>query len=209
MDLKSFNAFTIQTRRRATLVCTACLLLLGLGFPVAKDGQPARLLRLAVADATYAAPTLVPEAKGNFTQEGLALEIQHLRGTVRKQLPTNTATFNFLSQPSEAEVSDEDALNFLRVMSRAKRFIKAEPEQARTILGSAMKVSEEEIAASWKDLDFRLSLGPMVVSDMEAQERWARSSRLAPEDASAPQVLQRIRLGSLRRLDARAVRLFK
>lgn len=209
MDLKSFNAFSIQTRHRAILVCTACLLLLSLGFPVAQDSQPARPLRLAAVDATYAAPTLVTEARGNFTHEGLAREIQHLRGTVSKQLPTNTATFNFLSQPSEAGVSDEDALKFLRVMSRAKRFIKAEPEQARTIVAGAMKVSEEEIADSWKDLDFRLSLGQMVVSDMEAQERWARSNRLVPEDAPAPQVLQRIRLGALRQLDGRAVRLFK
>jgi ABC-type nitrate/sulfonate/bicarbonate transport system substrate-binding protein len=131
------------------------------------------------------------------------------KGAIVKQLPIYSATFNLLSQTSATGVSDDDALKFLRAMRKAERFIKAEPMQARAIVAGVMKVSVDDIAKSWEDLDFRLNLGQTLVSNLESQERWARANRLVPVDASAPQLLQRIRVGPLKQLDAQAVRLFK
>ena len=337
-----FKVLAMLAVRNATQACVATLLLCNLALPGAMAGQSGRPLKLAVADVAYAAPALVAEAKGYFTQEGLALEIQHFKlgrncveklvageadfataadvpallalmnrkdfdilatismskreyqmvirqgagitgpadlrgrrigilagsgahyftdsyllfhgidqsevihvplaakdpvmalergevdaaglfsaqvpeamarlqgkGTVGKQLPIYTATFNLLSQTSAAGVSDQDALKFLRAIRRAERFIKAEPMQARTIVAGVMKVSVDDIAKSWEDLDFRLNLGQTLVSNLESQERWARANRLVPEGAPALQLLQRIRVGPLRQLDAQAVRLFK
>jgi sulfonate transport system substrate-binding protein len=100
-------------------------------------------------------------------------------------------------------------MKFLRALRRAERFIKGEPVQARTIVAGVLKVSVDDLAKTWEDLDFRLGLGQTLVSNLEAQERWARANRLVPDDAPAPQLLQRIRVGPLRQLDAQAARLFK
>ncbi|QHE75800.1 ABC transporter substrate-binding protein [Hydrogenophaga sp. PBL-H3] len=342
MDQKRFSAPTLHNRRTVTRMCTASLLSLSLGCPVAQAGQPARPLRLAVSDVAYATLALVAEAKGYFMQEGLSLDIQHFklgrmcveklvagevdfataadvpallafmnrkefdilatistskrenqmvirqgpgitgpsdlrgkrigvlagtgahyfadafllfhgidqnevihvpldakdpaqalergqvdaaglfssqvpdalarlqgRGIVAKQLPIYTATFNLLSQTSAAGVSDDDALKFLRALRRAERFIKDEPAQGRAIVAGVMMVSADQLAKGWEDLDFRLSLGQTLVSNLESQERWARVNGLVPGDAPAPRLLQRIRVGPLRQLDAQAARLFK
>lgn len=342
LDQKCFSASSLPTRRTVVRTCTASLLHFGLGLTVAQAIPLNRPLRLAVSDVAYAAPALVAEAKGYFTQEGLNLEIQHFKlgricveklvagevdfataadvpallafmkrkefdilatvsmskrenqmvirqgadikgpadlrgkrigvlagtgahyfadafllfhgidhnevihvpldakdpalalerglvdaagllsaqvpdalerlqgkGIVAKQLPIYTATFNLLSQTAAAGVSDEAAMKFLRALRRAERFIKGEPVQARTIVAGVLKVSVDDLAKTWEDLDFRLGLGQALVSNLEAQERWARANRLVPDDVPAPQLLQRIRVGPLRQLDAQAARLFK
>lgn len=161
--------------------------------------DPAMALERGEVDAAGLFSAQVPDALARL--QG--------KGAIGKQLPIYTATFNLLSQTSAAGVSDEDALKFLRALRRAERFIKAEPVQARAIVAGVMKVSVDDIAKSWEDLDFRLSLGQTLVSNLEAQERWARANKLVPVDAPAPQLLQRIRVGPLRQLDPLAARLVK
>lgn len=163
----------------------------------AKD--PALALERGQVDAAGLFSAQVPDALARLKG----------RGIVAGQLPIYTATFNLLSQTAAAGVGDEAALKFLRALRRAEHFIKAEPAQARAIVAGALKVSVDDLAKTWGDLDFRLGLGQMLVSNLEAQERWARTNRLVPADAPAPQLLQRIRVGPLRQLDAQAARLFK
>lgn len=131
------------------------------------------------------------------------------KATVGKQLPIYTATFNLLSKTARAGVSDQDALKLMRALRKAEKFIADEPMQARTIVAGVLQVSVEDLAKGWEDLDFRLSLAQTLVSNLESQERWARASGLVPADAPAPKVLDRIRVGPLRQLDAQAVRLVK
>ena len=163
----------------------------------AKD--PALALERAEVDAAGLFSVQVPGALARL--QG--------KGTVSKQLPIYTVTFNLLSKTARAGVSDQDALKLMRALRKAEKFIVEEPLQAQKIVAGVLQVSQEDLAKGWEDLDFRLSLAQTVVSNLESQERWARASGLVPADAPAPQVLERIRVGPLRQVDAQAVRLIK
>jgi NitT/TauT family transport system substrate-binding protein len=118
-----------------------------------------------------------------------------------------SATFNLVSVPASAGVSDENLVRLLRAARRAEALIHAEPERARRIVAAALKLDPKSFELDFKDHDFRLQLAPTLISTLEAQARWARREQLVPAEAQLPDYADFIRSGPLRRVDPRAVRL--
>ncbi len=148
------------------------------------------------------------DAAGLFEPHGR--EALRRLGTQARALPLPeiiSTTFNLVSVPSAAGASDGDILKLLRAVQRANQLIRDDPEQARKIVATALKIDPLALAESWNDYDFRLQLGQPLVTTLEAQARWAMRIKSGGDRTRIPDFLEFIRAEPLRRLDARAVRL--
>lgn len=119
-----------------------------------------------------------------------------------------SVSFNIVSRPASAGVSDDDALKLLRAVQRAEALIQREPDRARAILARSLKVSETVLAKTWDDFEFRLQLAQPLITTLEAEARWAMRRRMVPA-GEVPDYLDLVRSEPLMRLDPRAVRIIK
>ncbi len=117
--------------------------------------------------------------------------------------------FNLVSAPASAGVSDAIVVKLLRAVERANALIRRNPAEARRLAADILKVDVKEIERTWDAFEYRLQLAQPLVSQLEAQVRWALREKLVPSSSRAPEYLDMIRLEPLRQLDARAVRLVR
>lgn len=133
-----------------------------------------------------------------------------IMGSQLIQLPSPKSYVNSLSLvtgSAAAGVRDEDIVKLLRAVSRAVALIRSQPEVARHLVATSLKMDPQQLQLSWPDYDFKLQLGQPLVNRLEAQARWALREKLAPAGSVLPNYLDLIRTGPLRSLDPRAVRL--
>ncbi len=119
-----------------------------------------------------------------------------------------TVTANLVSAPAAAGVRDEDLVRILRALKRACDFIHEQPMQAKAMLATQLRVDAALIDVSWSDYDYRLRLDQSLITGLEAESRWALRESLVPK-GSAPDYLERMRLGPLGSVDSRAVSIVK
>lgn len=119
-----------------------------------------------------------------------------------------SVSFNIVSRPASAGVSDDDAVKFLRAVQRAVALIQKDPERAQAIVTKSLKLSPGDLARTWNDSEFRVQLSQNLVTTLEAQARWALRRKLVPA-GPVPDYLDLVRIEPLKRLDPRAVGIVK
>jgi len=120
--------------------------------------------------------------------------------------PFFAVTFNLVASP---KVSDADSARLLRAIQRANSFIRDRPAEAQAVAAEILQVPHTAVAETWSGFDFRLHLGQPLIAQLEAQVRWAIREKLVPTDSTMPDYLDLVRLGPLRQVDPRAVRLVR
>ena len=68
----------------------------------------------------------------------------------------------------------------LRAMERGVHYCRTEPEQARAIMASVLKVDTSKWKAQWPTYRFKLGLDQGLILGLEDQSRWAVSTGLVP-----------------------------
>lgn len=131
------------------------------------------------------------------------------RGRVLPSPRFFTLTFNLVSAGTQAGVSPEDEVRLLRAVKRAETLIREEPERARKILATVLKLDPAMLVEAWGDFEYRLQLGQPLINTLEAQARWALREGLAPAGARMPNFLELINPEPLRRVDPQAMRLVR
>ncbi|MBY0437915.1 MAG: ABC transporter substrate-binding protein [Burkholderiales bacterium] len=117
--------------------------------------------------------------------------------------------FNLVSASASAGVSDADAARLLRAVERANEFIRRNPAEARQVAAGILKIDVKEVERTWDAFEYRLHLSQPLVSQLEAQVRWALREKLVPPGTRAPEYLDMVRVEPLRQVDPRAVRLVR
>ena len=72
----------------------------------------------------------------------------------------------------------------LRAVGRGEDFIANNRERAIEIVASRMKMDRQVVAAIWEQYQFRIFLDQAIVTDLEAEGRWAIENKYA--NATAP-----------------------
>lgn len=119
-----------------------------------------------------------------------------------------TASINLVSVSATAGGRDEDIVKLLRALQRANGLIATDPERARRIVATRLKLAPQLLEAIWDGYDHQLHLGQPLVTGLEAQARWALRAGLVPRQA-VPDYLDFIRTSPLRVVDRTTVTLVK
>ena len=78
----------------------------------------------------------------------------------------------------DLEHSNDEALRLLKALDLAVEWINNNPDQALETIATSLNLSVDQVAWSWEDLVFRLSLGNSLLSNIQLQARWAVESGL-------------------------------
>jgi ABC-type nitrate/sulfonate/bicarbonate transport system substrate-binding protein len=82
-------------------------------------------------------------------------------------------TFNLLTNaPISAEAAEQN-IRLLQALDESIAWMNANPILARTITAKRLNLPVEQLAWSWHDYTFRLSLGNGLLSNLQLQARWA------------------------------------
>lgn len=117
--------------------------------------------------------------------------------------------FNLVCAPASAGVTDADAVRLLRAVDRAMDIIRRTPAEARRLAASILKVDAKEVDRTWDAFEYRLQLSQPLITQLEAQVRWAVREKLVPPPRRVPEFLDMVRVEPLRQVDSRAVRLVR
>lgn len=97
-------------------------------------------------------------------------------------------SFNLIAAKALLGTRDEELRKILTALARAERFISLQPEQAKALLRSRLKLDQAFIDWIWPDYHYRLTLDQWLLSSLEAEARWARRGGhiegIASSDAS-------------------------
>lgn len=172
---------------------------------------------LSSSDINFVAlePTQVASAlvRGEIDAAGLfgtfASEALRQLGPDGRILPGPAFFAVMFNLVSAAGVPDGDVVRLLRAVERANELIRRSPAEARRLGASILKVDVKEIERTWEAFEYRLQLSQPLVSQLEAQVRWALREKLATAPPRTPEYLDMIRVEPLRQIDPRAVRLVR
>ncbi|KFZ37275.1 hypothetical protein HR45_11410 [Shewanella mangrovi] len=98
-------------------------------------------------------------------------------------------SFNLIVRKPDNEQYQPQHISFLRALQRANEFMVENPQQAQQYVAEYLKVPLTEVSALWPDYLFRLSLDNTLVSNLNAQARWAINKGLT-EISSPPDYRQ-------------------
>ena len=67
----------------------------------------------------------------------------------------------------------ETLKKFLRAIDRAEKFIQENKDEAINIVSGRLKLNRETVNSFWNGYEFKLFLDQTVLTDIEAEARWA------------------------------------
>lgn len=92
----------------------------------------------------------------------------------------------------------------LRGLIRGVGFIREQPDEARRIVASTLKMDELQMAEFWNTSNFGVTLPPTLIINLEDQARWAIKNKLT-DNKSVPNFLNYIYFDALRAVEPGAV----
>jgi NitT/TauT family transport system substrate-binding protein len=69
---------------------------------------------------------------------------------------------------------------FLKAIDRAETFIRDNRDEAVNIVSRRLKIERETVDSFWNSYEFRLFLDQTVLTDLEAEARWAIKNKYTP-----------------------------
>lgn len=91
-------------------------------------------------------------------------------------------SFNLVARKPDNVQYQTELVKLLKALDRANEFILAHPADAQQYIAQYLKVPLNEIQSLWPDYLFRLSLDNALVSNLNAQARWAIQRKLSTRD---------------------------
>ncbi len=91
-------------------------------------------------------------------------------------------SFNLLAMTPNLEHSNDESLRLLKALDLAVEWINNNPDKALETIATSLNLSVDQVAWSWEDLVFRLSLGNSLLSNIQLQARWAVESGLVDSE---------------------------
>ena len=134
-----------------------------------------------------------------------------------KQLGRQEVTFSASNLYSELYVlvahpkqADQDASTIkalLRALQQAESFAAANPEEAKQILQKYTKLDRGIINGIWSDFTFKIALTPELLSDWNAEARWAKATGKVTPQTEVPNFSGYVDSRFLQEVDPSAVRI--
>lgn len=92
-------------------------------------------------------------------------------------------SFNLLALKKHLEqATDDEPVRVLKALDSAVDWINSNPDVAMKSVATSLNLSVDQVAWSWKDLLFRVSLGNALFSNIQLQARWATERGLVEND---------------------------
>jgi NitT/TauT family transport system substrate-binding protein len=114
---------------------------------------------------------------------------------------TYSETFNIVVMRPYLEKNPELIGKFLAAMLDAEAWMKANPDEAITVVAQAVAMKREDLAALWKEFVYHVALDDKQLDVLKAHSAWRLASGNHPPDATMPDFLKVIEPGPLKKLD--------
>lgn len=116
-------------------------------------------------------------------------------------------TFNIVTTQDYVAKNPAAVQAFLRALIDALDWIKANPEQAITVIAETVGMKREDFAPLWGDYNYDVVLDERVLSVLRAHAQWRLDSRNAPPGATMPDFMTVVNAGPLKAVAPDRVRL--
>lgn len=126
-------------------------------------------------------------------------------------LPSKTIyreDFYFVPNRNFIKNNPEALKKFLRAINRAENFIQENREESINIVSRRLKLSRETVASFWNGYEFKLFLDQTVLTDLEAEARWAIKNKYTTA-TKIPDYLNFIYTDALQAIKPEAVNLIR
>ncbi len=167
------------------------------GTPVGSSGHFFLSLLLLYSGLNMSDVTVVdidapdlPKALSEGTVDAIAIWQPHINdtrallGEKALLLPSKNIyreDFYIVSQTSLTQDKPEALKRFLTALDRAEDFIQKNREEAITIVAGRLRLDREIVASIWDGYEFKLFLDQSIVTDLEAEARWAIDNKYTTE----------------------------
>ncbi len=110
-----------------------------------------------------------------------------------------------LAGPEEFVKGNPEAVKkILRALIRGAAFVKEKPAEAQKIVAGFLGLTEAQVARSWNEYAFQVTLHPLLLMNLENQARWAIRKESVPKRA-VPNFLTHFYFEGLKAVDPEAV----
>lgn len=116
-------------------------------------------------------------------------------------------TFNIVTTQDFLGKNPVPVQSFLRALIDALGWIKANPDQAITVIAETVGMKREDFAPLWGDYNYDVVLDERVLSVLRAHAQWRLDSKNAPPGATMPDFMTVVNPGPLRAVAPDRVRL--
>ena len=82
-------------------------------------------------------------------------------------------TWNLAGPEDFVKGNPEAVKKILRALSRGAAFVKEKPQECRKIVAGYLGLTETQVARSWSDYAFQVTLHSLLLMNLENQARWA------------------------------------
>jgi NitT/TauT family transport system substrate-binding protein len=110
-----------------------------------------------------------------------------------------TDSYNLIVGRQTLAEREDDIVKVLRALDRAERFIAEQPQRAKEIMSARAKLDPAYVDSIFPGFKYRLSLEQSLVSTMEGEARWAMREGHVAADRRAPNYLDYVEAGPLRK----------
>jgi len=110
-------------------------------------------------------------------------------GAKVKQIDTKgvySETFNIVTMQDFLAAKHEVVLNFLRAMLGAEKWMKANREEAISVVAETVGMNRDDLASIWNDYIYEVALDEKTLSVLKAHAAWRLESGNAPSGATMP-----------------------
>ncbi|CAN5398687.1 NrtA/SsuA/CpmA family ABC transporter substrate-binding protein [soil metagenome] len=114
-------------------------------------------------------------------------------------------TFNIVVMKDYLEKNGQLLENFLAAMIDAETWMKANPEDAITVVAKTVGIKREDLAPIWADYFYRVTLDDRQIDTLKTHAAWRLETGNHPPGATMPDFLKVFAPGPLRKLDASRV----
>ncbi len=87
-------------------------------------------------------------------------------------------SFNLISIEKNIVQKEKELINLLLALQEAILWINSNPQESQALIAKSLDVPPNQLKWSWKDYLFRLSLGNVLLSNLQMQARWASEKGL-------------------------------
>ncbi len=110
-------------------------------------------------------------------------------------------TFNIVVMRSYLEKNEALLEQFLAAMIDAEKWMKANPDDAITVVAQVVGMNRDDLAALWKDYVYHVVLDDKQVNILKTHAAWRLESGNHPPEATMPDFLKIIDAGPLKKVD--------
>lgn len=110
-------------------------------------------------------------------------------GAKVKQIDTKgvySETFNIVTMQDFLAVKQEVVLSFLRAMLDAEKWMKANREEAISVVAETVGMNRDDLASIWNEYVYEVALDEKTIDVLKAHAAWRLETGNAPTDATMP-----------------------